>query len=114
MGLWHTAMFVETSRHGVQLELSRARLVQFAQHLVFPNYSRRYHANGGFVSAGIAAIRGLERGAAIHRNLPGHGRAPRHLSMHARARAARPRLANFADAPDLSPDAQLLRLEGNP
>ena len=32
-------MSVETSRHGVQLELSRARLVQLAQHLVFPNRS---------------------------------------------------------------------------
>src|SRR5262249_5665916 len=113
MGLWYTAMFVETSRHGVQLELSRARLVQFAEHVVYPNHSRRYHANGGFVSAGIAAIRRLERGAAVHRNIPGHGCSPRHARLHARARADHTRLANFADAPDLSPDAQLLCLESN-
>jgi len=104
---------METSRHGVQLELSRARLVQFAQHLVFPNYSCRYHANGGFVSAGIAAIRRLERGAAVHRNIPGDGRASRHSRVHARARAARARLAHSANASDLSADAQLLRLESN-
>jgi hypothetical protein len=107
-------MSLETSRHGVQLELSRARLVQFAQHLVFPNHSRGHHADGGFVPAGVPAIWRLERGAAVRHHLPRDGRAPRHASLHARARANPARLAHFADALDLSPDAQLLRLESNP
>ena len=46
LGLWHAAMPLETSRHGLQLEVSRARLVQFAERLVFPNHSRRDHADG--------------------------------------------------------------------
>src|SRR5438128_3840678 len=107
-------MSVETSRHGVQLELSRSRLVQFAQHLVFPNHSSGHHTDGGFVPAGVAAIWRLERGAAVRHHLPRNGRAPRHASLHARARADRARLAHLADAPDLSSDAQLLRLESNP
>ena len=71
VGLRHAAMSLETSRHGVQLELSRARLVQFAQRLVFPDHSRRHHADGGFVPAGVAAIWRLERGAAVRHRIPG-------------------------------------------
>ena len=33
-------------RDGLQLEVPRARLVQFAEHLVFPNHSGRDHARG--------------------------------------------------------------------
>src|SRR6516225_6252848 len=113
MGLRHAAVSVETSRHGVQLELSRSRLVQFAEHLVFPNHSRGSHADGGFVPFGIAAIWCVDCRAAVHRNISGDGRAPRDASLHARARADHSRLAHSADATHLSPDAQLLRLESN-
>src|SRR5262249_11031699 len=104
-------MSLETSRHGVQLELSRPRLVQFAEHLVFPNHSRGRHSYGGSVPPGFAAIWRLERGAAVHRNIPGHGRAPRHSSLHFGTRTNHAGVAHSANAPDLSPDAQLLRLE---
>src|SRR5438093_12147111 len=106
-------MSVETSRHGVQLELPRTWLVQFAEHLVFPNHSRGHHTDGGFVPSGVAAIWRLERGAAVRHHLPRNGPAPRHASLHAGARTDRARLAHFADALDLPSDAQLLRLESN-
>src|SRR5262245_23425306 len=114
MGLRHIAMSLETSRYGVQLELSRAWLVQFAQHLVFSNHSRRHYADGGFVLAGVIAIWRVERCAAVHPNIPRDGRAARHVSLHVGARADRARLAHSANAADLSADAQLLRLESNP
>src|SRR5262249_43977117 len=114
VGVRHAAMSVEASRHGVQLELSRTRLVQFAQYLVFPNHSRRYYADGGFVPAGVIAIWCLDGSDAVHPDLPRDGRASRHASLHARARANRTRLAHSTNAPDLSADAQLLRLESNP
>jgi glycosyltransferase involved in cell wall biosynthesis len=41
VGVRHPAMSLETSRHGVQLELSRTRLVQFTQHLVLSDHSDR-------------------------------------------------------------------------
>src|SRR5207237_5899841 len=102
LGIWHPAMSVETSRHGVQLELSRARLVQFAEHLVFPNHSRGSHAHGGLVPAGVTPIRCVERGASIHYHIPGDGRAPRHAGLHFGTRTNPERLAHPADAPDLS------------
>ena len=114
VGLRYAAMSVETSRHGVQLELSRARLVQFAQHLVFSDHSRGHHADGGFVPAGLSAIRRLERGAAVRHHIPRDGRATRHARLHFGTRTNPARLAHPANAPDLSPDAQLLRLESNP
>ena len=114
LGLRHAAMSLETSRHGVQLELSRARLVQFAEHLVFPDHSRGHHADGGFVPAGLAAIRRVERGAAVRHHISCDGRAPRHARLYFGTRTNPARLAHFADAPDLSPDAQLLHLESNP
>ncbi len=46
LGLRHLAMSLETSRHGLQLALPRARLVQPAERLVFPNPARRAHAAG--------------------------------------------------------------------
>ncbi len=46
LGLRHAAMSLETSRHGLQLEISRARLVQPAECLVFPDHSRCHHADG--------------------------------------------------------------------
>ena len=107
-------MSVETSRHGVQLELSRAWLVQFAQHLVFSNHPRRCHANGGFVPACVAAIRRLERGAAVRYHFPGDGRDPGHARLHSGTRTNPARLAHFTDATDLPADAQLLHLESDP
>src|SRR5947207_11123472 len=107
-------MPLETPRHGVQLELPRAWLVQFAQRLVFSNHSRRCYANGGFVPDRVAAVRRVERGTAIHYYFPGDGRDPRHARLPARAGANRAGLAHFTDAIDLSPDAQLLHLESDP
>src|SRR6266404_2550892 len=105
VGLRYVAMSVETSRHGVQLELSRSRLVQFAQHLVFPNHSRGRHASGGFVPAGNAAIWRLERGAAVRHHLPRNGPALSYASLHFGTRTNPARLARSANAFDLSPDA---------
>src|SRR4030095_3723855 len=51
LGVRDAAMSLETSRHVVQLELSRAWLVQFAQHLVFSDHSRGGPADGGLVFA---------------------------------------------------------------
>src|SRR5262245_53445099 len=94
VGLRHAAVSVETSRHGVPLELSRARLVQLAEHLVFPNHSRGSYTDGGFVSSGIAAVWCVERSAPVHPGIPGDGRAPRHAGLHTRARADCARLAH--------------------
>src|SRR5204863_1996692 len=114
LGLWDPAMSVETSRHGVQLELSRARLVQFAEHLVFPNHSRGCYAHGGFVPAGFTPIWRVARGVAVHHHISGDGRDPRHARLHFGTRTDPAGLAHFADAPDLSPHAQLLHLESHP
>src|SRR5205823_13308289 len=106
-------MSLETSRHGVQLELSRARLVQFAEHLVFPNHPRSCYADSGFVSAGIAAVWCVECGPAVHHRISGDGRAARHARLHFGTRINSSRMAHFADATDLPPNAQLLHLESN-
>ncbi len=114
LGLRHAAMSVETSRHGLQLELSRARLVQFAERLVFPDHPRRHHADGRFVPARFAAIRRL--GAVLPFVImflamdvhPGDAR------LHFGTRTNPARLADSTDAPDLPADAQLLHLESNP
>ena len=71
LGLRHVAMSLETSRHGFQLELSRARLVQSAERLVFPNHSRRDHADGRFVSAGLASVWRMARGPAVRDHVSG-------------------------------------------
>src|SRR2546423_9500040 len=107
-------MSLETSRYGVQLESSRARLVQFAEYLVFPNHSRGCHAHGGFVFAGIAAVWHLECRAAFHHRIPGDGCAARHAGMYFGTRTNPERLAHPADASHLSPDAELLHLESHP
>src|SRR5437879_12080545 len=107
-------MSLETSRHGVQLELSRAWLVQFAERLVFSNHSRGCYANGGFVPDCVAAVRRVERGAAVYHHIPVDGCAPRHAGLHFGTRTNPARLAPFADAPDLPPDSQLLHLESDP
>src|SRR5882724_1659959 len=105
---------METSRYGVQLELSRAWVVQFAKHLVFSNHSRGSYADGRFVSARLTALWRVERGLAVCHHIPRDGRHPRDARLHARAGTPRARLAHFTDAIDLSPDAQLLHLESNP
>src|SRR5438552_14679148 len=99
-------MSLETSRHGVQLELSRAWLVQFAERLVFSNHSRGCYANGGFVPDSLAAVWRVERGAAIHHHIPFDGCAARYARLYFGARTNPARLAHFADALDLSADAQ--------
>src|SRR6266496_2068668 len=110
-------MSLETPRHGVQLELSRAWLVQFAERLVFPNHSRGRYANGGFVPDCVAAVRRVERGVAIHYYFPVDGRDPRH-ARQARTIGSRSSrqasVAHFTNAIDLSADAQLLHLESDP
>src|SRR2546429_7808516 len=107
-------MPVETPRHGIQLELPRAWLVQFAERLVFSNHSCGCYAHGGFVPDSVAAVWRVERGAAVYHHIPFDGCITRHARLPARARANRARLAHFADAIDLSPDAQLLHLESDP
>src|ERR1700730_9891784 len=106
-------MSVETSRHGVQLELSRARLVQSPEHLVFPDHPCGHYADGGFVPARLAAIRRLERSAAVRYHVSCDGRAPCHPGLYFGARTDPARLAHFTDALDLPSDAQLLHLESN-
>src|SRR5467141_3410952 len=100
-------MSLETSRHGLQLEIPRPGLVQFAERLVFPNHPGRDHADGGLVSPRLAAVRSLERGAAVRHRVSEYGRAPRHPCLHHRTRIHHPRLADSADAIDLSPDVEL-------
>ncbi len=106
-------MSLETPRHGVQLELSRARLVQFAECLVFPNHSRGGHAGGGFALARFASVRCLERGAPVCNYISFDGRHPGDARLHFRTRTDHARVADFADAADLSADAELLHLESN-
>src|SRR5438046_9887183 len=77
LGLWHAAMSLEASRHGVQLELSRAWVVQFAKHLVFSNHSRGSYADGRFVPARLTALWRVERRATICHHIPRYGRHPR-------------------------------------
>ena len=102
------------SEYGVQLELSRAWLVQFAQHLVFPDHSRRCHADGRFVLACLSAVRRLARGHAVRDYVPVHGRDSSQARLSSGARTHRPCLADFANARDLPSDAQLLHLESDP
>ena len=107
-------MSLETSRHGVQLELSRSWLVQFAQHLVFSDHPRRCHTDGRFVPASLSAVRRVARGAAVYHHILVDGRATRHARLHFGTRTDRARVAHFADAIDLPTHAQLLHLESNP
>src|SRR5678815_863121 len=107
-------MSMETPRHGVQLELSRARLVQFAEHLVFPDHPGGHYADGRSVPASLAAIWRLERGAAIRDHVSCDGRAPCHARLYFGTRTNPAGLAHFTDAPDLPSNAQLLHLESHP
>src|SRR4051794_24412174 len=93
VGLRYAAMSVETSRHGVQLELSRSRLVQLTQYLVLPDHSDRHYADGGFVSSGLSAVWRVERGAAVCHHISCHGRAARHARLHFGTRTNPARLA---------------------
>ena len=106
-------MSVETSRYGFQLEVSRTGLVQLAERLVFPNRSRRHHADGGLVPAGIASLRRVARGVAFRYRLSLDGCDSRDTRVHSRTRIRLARLANFTDATDLSADAELCDLESN-
>src|SRR5205814_1433597 len=106
-------MFVETSRHDLQLELSRAGLVQFAERVVFPNHPRRGDADGGFISARLASLRRMARSVAIYHHILVDGCDPGHARVYSGTRTNPASMADFADAPDLSPDAQLLYLDGN-
>src|SRR5215831_15163213 len=83
LGLWHVAMSLETPRHGVQLELSRARLVQSAEHLVFSDYPCGCYAHRGPVSDCLATVWSVGSGAAIYHHIFGHGRDARHARLHA-------------------------------
>src|SRR5207253_4906912 len=114
LGLWYTAMSLETSRHGVQLELSRAGLVQFAEYLVFPDHPCGRYANRRFVLARLAALWRVECSDAICHYVSGDGSDSRDARLHSRARTDCARLAHFADAFDLPSDAQLLHLESDP
>ena len=106
-------MFVETSGHGFQLELSGAGLVQFAKRLVFPDHSRRRHADGRFVLVCFAAVRRVARGVAICDHVFIDGRDSRDARLHFGTRTNHARVADLTDAADLSADAQLLHLESN-
>ena len=106
-------MFVETSRYGFQLELSRAWLVQFAERLVFPNRSRSDHSDGRFIFARLTSIRRLARGVAVRDHVPFNGRDPGDARLHLGTRTNHARVADFTNAPDLSADAELLHLESD-
>ena len=73
-----------------------------------------HHADGGFVPARLASLRRLARGPAVRYHLPGDGRAPRDARLHHGRRTDLRGLADSADAPDLSADAQLCDLESDP
>src|ERR1043165_1092158 len=114
MGLWNAAMSMETSRHGVQLELSRAWLVQSAECLVLPNHPGRGHPDGGFVFVRFASFWRLARGATVCHHFSGDGCDPGHARLHSGTRTNSTGVAHSADATDLSANAELLHLEGNP
>src|SRR5437764_14948922 len=113
MGLRYAAMSVETSRHGVQLELSRARLVQLTEHLVLSDRSDAQYADRRSISAGLSAIRRVELGPAVRDDIPCHGRTTCDARRCFGMRTNPGRLAHLPDAPDPSGDALLLRLESN-
>ena len=102
------------SEYGVQLELSRAWLVQFAQHLFFSDHSRRCHADRRFVFARVAALRRVARGHAVRDYVPVHGRDPSQARLSSGKGTHPACLADFANARDLPSDAQLLHLESDP
>src|SRR5438552_18235189 len=98
-------MSLETSRHDFQLELSRSRLVQFAECLVFPNNSRGGHAGGGFALARISSVRCLERSASICDHVSFDGCHTRDARLHFRTRTHPALVAEFAVATGLSAHA---------
>ena len=113
MGLWDAAMFMEASRHGFQLELSRARVVQFAERLVLPNHTRGGHSGGGFVFARVATIRRVARCSSVRNHILVDGRDSRDAGLYFGEGSDSTRVANFADASDLPASAELLHLESN-
>src|SRR5438105_14416337 len=97
-------MSVETPRHGLQLEVSRARLVQFAERLVFPDHSGRGHADGGFVLAGLVSSRRMAGAVAVRDHIPFDGCDSCHARLHSGKGTGHARVANFTNATDLSAD----------
>src|SRR4029077_6221986 len=89
-------------------------LVQFAEHMVFPDHPGSHYADDRSVPARIATVWSLERGVAVRHHVFSDGCASRHARLYPGTRTDPARLAHFTDAPDLSPDAQLLHLESNP
>src|SRR5207237_8752755 len=104
-------MSLETSRHDLQLELSRARLVQVAERLVLPNHSGGGHAGGGFAIVRFASVRCLERGPPVCNYISFHGRHPADARLHFRTRTDHARVADFAVAADLSAVSDVLSFE---
>src|SRR5437868_9977028 len=94
-------MPVKTSLYGFQLELSRARLVQFAERLVFPNHPRGRHADGRSLSARIIAFRRMGRGHALCRYVFGHGLNSGDTRVYTGTRTRHARVAHLANAIDL-------------
>ena len=75
------------------------------EHLVLSDRSDRHYADGGFIPAGLSAIRRVERGAAVRHHIPCDGRAACHARLYFGTRTNPARLAHLTNAPDLSPDA---------
>src|SRR5262249_48134057 len=113
LGLRHAPVSLETSRHGFQLELSRARMVQFAEHLVFSDHSRRNYTGRGLVFARFVAVRRMGGGFAVRDGISFDGRHSRHARLHFGKGTGQARVADLADATDLSADVELLHLESN-
>jgi hypothetical protein len=82
--------------------------------LVFPDHLGGCYTDGGLVLTRIAAVWRVARGAAVYHHVPVDGCAPRHAGLHFGTRTNPARLAHFANATDLSADAQLLHLESDP
>src|SRR5258708_39237864 len=100
-------MSLETSRHGFQPEIWRARMVQPAELVVFSNHSRRHYADGRFVPARLAAVWRLARGPAFRHRLSGDGCGSRDARLHPGTRIRFARVADSSDAADLPTDAEL-------
>src|SRR5262249_36416451 len=92
---------------------SCARLVQFAEYLVFSNHSGRGYTGGGFIFARVAPVRRLARGVAFRDHFFVDGCNLGDACLYFGKRTGHARLANLSDAPDLPANAQLLYLESD-
>ncbi len=101
LGLRHVAMSLETSRSYFQLALSRARLVQSAERLVFPNHPRRDFSAGRFSPHRFVTVWHLGRRPALRHYFSRDRSFHRGPGLFDRGRAGYSRMAHFADAPDL-------------